>query len=101
MLLVPNLSRQYCIEPVAPWAKVMLLQSPRLGAVIEPLLFVSRGWPKLSSLIEVTVIVSVGVPFMVRFPDTEKPTPATGLTTTPGAIVRLPLPAMVRPLSST
>jgi len=42
---VPNLSRQYWIEPVAPWANATWPQSPRAGAVIEPLLFVSFGEP--------------------------------------------------------
>src|SRR5512143_137824 len=57
-LLLPNLSRQYCSDPVAPWANTMRFQSPRFGAVIEPLLLVSLGCPKLSSLIDVIVIVS-------------------------------------------
>src|SRR4029077_19089445 len=48
-LFVPHLSVQYCTEPVEPWANVTRPQSPRFGAVIEPLLSVSLGRPKLSS----------------------------------------------------
>src|SRR5580765_579748 len=46
---VPNLSVQYCTEPVEPWANVTRAQAPRFGAVIDPLLSVSVGRPKLSS----------------------------------------------------
>jgi hypothetical protein len=43
---------------------------PGAGAVIEPLLLVSPGWPKLSSWIEVMVMVSptAAVPFMLSVP---------------------------------
>src|SRR6266487_3396721 len=88
---VPNLSVQYWSEPVEPWLNTMRPQSPRFGAVIEPLLFVSEGRPKLSSWIDVMTMLPPGaeVPFIVRLPDTEIVYPAVGLMTTPGLIVRL------------
>src|SRR5690348_7299462 len=101
--LVPNLSRQYWIEPVAPGWNTIRFQSPRFGDRMEPLLSVSPGTPKLSSCSEVTVIVSpvAGDPTMVRLPPTTMPTPPTGLITTPGLTVRLEPEGMLSPPSST
>src|SRR5258705_6315835 len=70
VLLLPNLSRQREIAPDEPGRYTMRFQSPRAGALIEPLLLVSPGRPKLSSWIEVTVMVSptAAVPFMLSVP---------------------------------
>src|SRR5512144_3146896 len=44
-VLLPNLRRQRESEPVDPALKTIRPQFPALGAVIEPLLLVSLGWP--------------------------------------------------------
>ncbi len=101
--LVPKRSRQRETEPVEPALKTTRFQSPRLGAVMEPLLLVSSGVPNVSSCIEVMVMVSptAAVPFMRSSPFTVMTPPPMGLMTTPGWIVRVAPTLMVSEPSST